>query len=112
MVEYTFPLDSVFGALADSTRRDILKRVAAAELTIGEIAAPYHLTFAAISKHLKVLEKAKLIMKRRRGKEQVVSLTPQAFAAAQEYLQWYQQLWESRFDSLEKYLQEDANGRS
>jgi DNA-binding transcriptional ArsR family regulator len=104
MVEYTLSLDSIFGSLADPTRRDILRRVAENELSVGEIAKPYDLSLAAISKHLKVLERAKLIIKRRRGKEQVVSLYPAAFKSAEEYLQWYQRLWNTRLDSLEDYL--------
>lgn len=106
MVEYTLSLDSVFSSLADSTRRDILRRVSNRELSVGEVAQPYDLTFAAISKHLKVLEKAKLIIKRRRGKEQIVSMAPQALKGVDDYLEFYRQLWESRFDSLEDYLKE------
>ena len=104
MVEYTLNLDSVFGCLSDPTRRDMLRRIADHELSVGEIAHFYDLTFAAVSKHLKVLEKAKLIVKRRRGKQQMVSLTPQAFADAAEYIDWYRSLWENRLDSLEDYL--------
>jgi DNA-binding transcriptional ArsR family regulator len=105
MVEYTLELDSVFGSLADPTRRDILRRVARRELSISEIAVHYNLTFAAISKHLKILEKARLISKRRRGKQQLVRLSPEAFADATEYLEWYRQLWGERLDSLEDYLE-------
>jgi DNA-binding transcriptional ArsR family regulator len=107
MVEYTLHLDSIFGSLADPTRRDILKRVAQEELTVSEIAQAYDLTLAAVSKHLKVLEKAKLIIKRRKGKQQMVHLAPYAFKDAAQYLQWYQQLWEQRFDSLEQLLREE-----
>ena len=106
MVEYTFSLDSTFGALSDPTRRDILRRISNTELSVGQIARFYDLTFAGVSKHLKVLERAKLIIKRRRGKEQMVSLAPQAFADAAEYLEWYRNLWETRLDSLEQYLNE------
>lgn len=106
MVEYTFQLDSTFSALSDSTRRDILRRVSNTELSVGEISRFYDLTFAAVSKHLKVLEKAKLIIKRRRGKQQMVSLAPQPFADAAEYLDWYRGLWEARLDSLEQFLNE------
>jgi len=106
MVEYTSSLDSMFGALADPTRRDILSRVAGRELSIGEIASEYDLTFAAISKHLKVLEKAKLILKRRKGKQHLVTLAPTAFADVNEYLEFYANLWQSRFDALELYLKE------
>jgi len=106
MVEYTLSLDSVFSSLADPTRRDILKRISKQELSVGEIARPYDLTFAAVSKHLKVLEKARMIIKRRRGKEQLVTLAPQALADADKYLEVYRRLWEERFDSLENYLKE------
>jgi DNA-binding transcriptional ArsR family regulator len=104
MVEYSFTLDNIFASLADPTRRDILKRVSGHELSVGEIARHYDLTFAAVSKHLKVLEKASLIIKRRKGKEQMVSLAPQAMADAMEYIEWYRQFMGARYDSLESYL--------
>jgi DNA-binding transcriptional ArsR family regulator len=108
MVEYTLNLDSIFSSLSDPTRRDILRRVSDQELSIGEVARPYDLTFAAVSKHLKVLERAKLIIKRRRGKEQIVSLAPQALADATEYLEWYRQFMEVRYESLEIYLNKEV----
>ncbi len=108
MVEYTLALDNIFGSLADATRRDILRRVAKEELSVSEIAKPYDLTFAAVSKHLKVLESASLIIKRRSGKEQMVSLSPQALADAVEYLRWYRQFMGVRFDSLENYLSKEV----
>jgi DNA-binding transcriptional ArsR family regulator len=108
MVEYALSLDSIFSSLSDRTRRDILRRVSNQELSVGEIAQPYDLTFAAVSKHLKVLEKAKLIIKRRRGTEQMVQLAPQALADATEYLEWYRQFMEARLDSLEDYLSKEV----
>jgi DNA-binding transcriptional ArsR family regulator len=104
MYEQTLSLNTTFGSLADPTRRDILRRVATAELTIGQIAESYELSFQAVSKHLKTLERAKLIIKRRQGKQQYVQLAPYAFADATEYLDWYRELWETRFDRLEEYL--------
>jgi DNA-binding transcriptional ArsR family regulator len=104
MVEYVFSLDNVFSALADPTRRDILARVASSELSVGEIAEHYSLTFAAVSKHLKVMEKAKLIIKRRRGKQKIVMISPMALKNADEYLDFYRKLWENRLDSLDQYL--------
>lgn len=106
MVEHTINLDAVFFSLADPTRRDILRRVSESELSVGEIAQHYQLTFAAISKHLKVLEKATLVIKRRRGKEQMVRLAPQVFMSAAEYLDWYKPFWTDKLDSLEIYLKE------
>jgi DNA-binding transcriptional ArsR family regulator len=104
MVEYSFPLDSIFSSLADPTRRDILERVALGELTVSEIALPYDMSLAAVSKHLKILERAKLIIKRRRGKEQLVSMDAQGLADANRYIEQYKQLWEQRLDSLDEYL--------
>lgn len=105
MVEYTLSLDTVFDSLADPTRRDILERVAKAELSVSEIALPYDMSLAAISKHVKILERAKLIVKRRRGKEQLVSMNASGLADADNYLQRYKELWEQRLDSLDKYLE-------
>lgn len=104
MVECSFSLDTTFGALSDPTRRDILQRVANTELSVSELASFYSLTFAAVSKHLKVLERAQLVIKRKRGKQQMVSLAPAGIADAAEYLEWYRSLWETRLDSLEQYL--------
>jgi DNA-binding transcriptional ArsR family regulator len=104
MVEQTMTLDLVFGCLSDPTRRDILKRAAKRELTVGEVARPYKMTLAAVSKHLRVLERARLIVKRRRGKEQMVGLAPRGFADAAAYLRWHEKVWEDRLDALEAYL--------
>lgn len=107
MVEYSLPLDSIFGSLADPTRRDILSRLQAGQLNVSDIAEPYEMSLAAVSKHLKILEQAKLIMKRRRGKEQLVSLRPQAMQQAAEYFKQYEQMWTDRFDRLDEYLKEN-----
>lgn len=73
-------------------------------MTVGEIAAHYPLTFAAVAKHLDVLHRAKLIAKERHGREQVVSIVPDALRAASRHLEAYQQLWEQRLDSLGRFL--------
>lgn len=107
MVEYILPLDPIFSSLADPTRRDILGRLQLGRLNVSEIAEPYDMSLAAVSKHLKILEQAKLIMKRRKGKEQIVSLQPQTMMQAAEYLRQYEQLWNERFDRLESFLNEE-----
>ncbi len=107
MVEYNLQLNVVFSSLADPTRRDILRRLAKQQLSIGEIAKPYRLTFAAVSKHLQVLEKSKLIIKHRQGKEQIVQLSPAAFKNAAEYLRHYEAIWNQRFDALEQVLEQE-----
>jgi DNA-binding transcriptional ArsR family regulator len=105
MVERTAQLDLVFGALSDETRRDILRRVAKKELSVGEIASSYDISFAAVAKHLVVLEKARLVTKRREGKLQVAALSPAALTDAAKHLERYRNIWESRLDRLEKYLE-------
>ncbi len=104
MVERVVDLDLVFGSLAHPVRRDILRRGARERLTVGGMARSYDLTFAAVSKHIKILERARLVTKRRRGREQVVELSGEALHCAADYLQEYERLWNTRFDRLEKYL--------
>jgi DNA-binding transcriptional ArsR family regulator len=107
MVESMRQLDYLFAALADATRRDILSRVAKTGMSIGEIADHYQLTFAAISKHIKVLERASLIVKRRRGKEQIVTIVPGTLRVAHEHIARYAEMWNDRFDRLEEILKEE-----
>ena len=105
MVEYkTLNLDHIFNSLSDPTRRDMLKRIAKKELSVGELAESYDLSFAAVSKHLMVLEKAQLITKRREGKQQFVVLSPPAFKNAAYYLEQYKKTWDERLDRLEELL--------
>ncbi|MEI9913926.1 MAG: metalloregulator ArsR/SmtB family transcription factor [Candidatus Saccharibacteria bacterium] len=104
MVERTYTLDTVFGSLSDPTRRDILQRISDKGMSIGAIAKHYKFSFAGIAKHLDVLEKAGLIIKTKQGKEQIVTIDPKALAAANEYLETYQKLWEQRLDSLDSYI--------
>ena len=104
MVEYSLQLDSVFASLADPTRRDILSRVANAELSVSELVNGYDMSFAAISKHLKVMERARLIVKRKEGKKHMVSIAPDALRSAEEYLERYRQMQQSRFDKLDALI--------
>lgn len=105
MVEQAISLDLIFTALADSTRRSILERVAKVEMSIGEIAEHYQLTFAAISKHVKVLERANLIIKKRQGKEQIVIIVPRSMDIAEHHIEQYAMIWGDRLNTLEKLLQ-------
>lgn len=106
MIERNAKLDSIFGSLADTTRRDILRRVAGHELSVGEIASSYDISLAAVSKHLIVLEQARLVTKRREGKLQIVQLSPPALTDASKHLERYRDIWESRLDRLERYLKD------
>jgi len=100
-------LDSIFHALADPTRRAILLDVSAGEKTVGDVARPYSLTLAAISKHLNVLEKADLIARQRRGSFQIVRLKAAALREAEDWLAYYTKFWNTRLDALETYLEGD-----
>jgi len=104
MVEYTFNLDLVFHSLADPTRRNILERLSKQSMSVGQLAHDYDLTFAAVSKHVKVMERARLVIKQRRGKEQIVSAAPSTVKDASEYLRRYEAMWSERFDALDEYL--------
>jgi DNA-binding transcriptional ArsR family regulator len=98
-------LDRIFQALSDATRRSILRRVADNELTISDIAAPYDLTFAAVSKHLKVLDEAGLIGRRKDGSYQMIRLNPEAMKTAEQWLSFYQQFWTARLDAMKLLLE-------
>lgn len=107
MVEYAdYTLDSIFHSLADATRRDILARVYRSELTISSLARDYDMSFAAVAKHLRVLEKAKLIIKLKRGKERVIMANPASINEAMKHLGQYKQLWDDRHAALDELLRD------
>lgn len=86
MVEYNFAIDAVFTALSDGTRRDILERTSQAALTVNQIALEYDMSVAAVSKHLKVLDDAGLITRRKEGRFVYVATVPSAFKEASDYM--------------------------
>jgi DNA-binding transcriptional ArsR family regulator len=98
-------LDSIFHALADSTRRAILRDVSRHEKTVGDIARPYSISLAAVSKHLDVLERARLIHRERRGSNRVVRLNPQRLRPAKDWLAFYEVFWKDRLDGLQSHLE-------
>jgi DNA-binding transcriptional ArsR family regulator len=97
-------LDTAYAALADPTRRAILARLALGEATVGEIAQPFPISGPAISRHLKVLEDAALVVRRRDRQTHVLSLNPQGLKAAQEWLDHYRAFWTGAFDRLDAHL--------
>lgn len=99
--EGTEHLDGVFRALADPTRRQMLRSLAAGEQTIGELAAPFHMSFAAASKHVRALEKAGLVRRTVQGRRHFCQLDPQPLANAHEWLGFYTQFWNERLDALD-----------
>lgn len=101
-------IDRVFHALADATRRDIVRRTLVAEQSVTQLAAAYAMSFAAVSKHIAVLAEARLITKRAEGRVRLVSADPAALAKVQELLRTYEDLWRGRIDRLDAILLEDA----
>lgn len=99
-------LDQVFGALADPTRRAILARLARGQATVNELVAPFKLSQPAISKHLKVLERAGLVSRGREGQSRPVRLEPAALAGADQWLGDYRKFWGDSFDRLEALVED------
>jgi DNA-binding transcriptional ArsR family regulator len=105
MVEYCpDPLDHVFKALGDPTRRRMLGSLSGQERSVSELAEPLKMTLAAASKHVRVLERAGLVRRSKRGRTHYVRLDPRPLAAAHRWLDVYRQLWDEQFDKLEAYL--------
>jgi len=99
-------LDRTFAALADPTRRAILARLASGQASVSELAKPFDMSLAAISKHLKVLERARLISRGRDAQFRPCRLEPRTLKAASDWLESYRIFWEQSLDRLESYLQE------
>jgi len=102
--EFSDCLDAVFRALADPTRRAMLRRLAEDDCTIGELAAPFHMTFAGASKHVKTLESAGLVQRTVQGRTHICRLSPESMADAFEWMRFYQRFWSERLDDLEREL--------
>lgn len=99
-------LSTTLHALADPTRRAILSRLASGEATVTELAAPFRMSMPAVSKHLKVLEKAGLVTRGREAQWRPVRLAPEPLRDVADWVDQYRRLWEQRFDRLDAYLKE------
>ena len=99
-------LDATFMALADPTRRAILARLALGETSVSELAEPFDISLPAVSRHLKVLERAGLIARGREAQWRPCRIEPKALKSVDEWLEEYRRLWEQRLDRLEDYLRE------
>ncbi len=106
MVEHLQPaeLDRIFSALADPTRRAILRKLTRRPATINEIARPFPVSLNAVSKHVMVLERAGLLHREIRGREHYCWIEPRPLREADEWLEYYRQFWEQRMDALEAYV--------
>lgn len=99
--------DAVFAALADTTRRDILARAMTGDLGISELAEPYPMSFAAVQKHVAVLERAGLVRKRQEGRRRVVTTDVDGLRQARTVLERYEQLWRGRVAGMHQLVDEN-----
>ena len=99
-------LDATFHALADPIRRSILTRLETGEASVTELARPFRVSLPAISKHIRVLEKAGLLERRRAGRVHSLRLAARPLREAAAWIERYRRFWESRFDALDRHLQE------
>lgn len=102
-------LDHIFSALADPTRRAILARLALGTISVTELAEPFEMSGPAVSKHLKVLERAGLVIRGREAQWRPCSLDAAPLKEATDWLDYYRHFWDTSFDRLEDYLQEVQN---
>lgn len=106
-------LDTIFSALSDPTRREILSRLAGGEAQVGAIATQFRISPPAISRHLKVLEEAGLVVRRIEAQRRIISLNPDALRQASRWVDRYRRFWEGSLDRLETLLADEGDlGRS
>ena len=101
-------LDRVFHALSDTTRRHILERIRSQDETVNNLAMNFEISLPAVSKHLKVLEKAGLISRRRDGQKRFCHVEPAMMESALQWLEYYQSFWNSRLENLKTLLEQDG----
>lgn len=106
MVKYSEnELDSTFSALADPTRRAILARLAKGETQVTELAEPFGMSLPAVSRHLKVLEKANLIIRRKDGRIHRFTVNPEPMDSAKSWIEFHQRFWKQQLESLDRFLE-------
>ena len=101
-------IDRLFQAFSDATRRDIVRRVTVGEYSVSGLAALYAMSFAAVQKHVAVLERASLVTKEKRGREQMVRANRETVRRARQLLDEYEKIWRQRVDRITDLLGEDA----
>ncbi len=111
MVKYESALDRTFAALADPTRRAILARLAEGEANVGELAAPFAMSWPAVSKHLRVLETAGLVRRARQGRTHRCRLDPAPMIVARRWLEEHRRFWDESFARLDAVLAETTGER-
>jgi DNA-binding transcriptional ArsR family regulator len=103
-IQRTVDFDRVFGALADGTRRDIVRRAISGDEGVAELAEHYPMSFAAVQKHVAILERAGLVAKHRNGRRKVVRTELDALRVAQGLLKRYEDMWRERFDRMAQLI--------
>ena len=112
MVIHTAELDQVFAALSDPTRRGILAQLSLGETNVSTLAEPYDVSQPAISKHLRVLERAGLIQRTRRGREHRIRVDPRPIEEARGWIATYAKYWQRQFDAVDEYLKNRSRDAS
>ena len=108
MVNYSPSLDQTFAVLSDPTRRAIISQLAKGEFSIMELASPFDMSLPAVSKHIRILEDAGLLIRKKRGRVHYCHLNARPLRDAAQWLAFYQQFWDSKLDALANFLQETS----
>ncbi|MCI0608001.1 MAG: metalloregulator ArsR/SmtB family transcription factor [Anaerolineae bacterium] len=108
MVYYSTSLDHVFSALSDPTRRAIISKLAKGEISIMELASPFNMSLPAVSKHVRILEDAGLLTRKKRGRVHYCRLNAHPLRDAAQWLVFYQQFWDTKLDALANFLKETS----
>ncbi len=111
VIQQTVDFDRVFGALADGTRRDIVRRAIAGNEGVAELAGHYPMSFAAVQKHVAILERAGLVAKHRNGRRKVVRTELEALRIAQGLLKRYEDMWREKFDRMAQLIAETGEAK-
>ena len=113
MVNFAEPhLDDLFNALASRPRRQLLSMVAIRSRTMSELALPLGLSLPALHKHLRVLERARLVEGKKVGREREVTFLPQALADVEDWITFHRDFWNQQFDSVQRFIEEQKEGAS
>jgi len=107
-MQTTFDHDRIFGALSDATRRDIMRRAIAGEEGVAELAEHYSMSFAAVQKHVAILERAGLVEKHRTGRRKVVRTNLEALRVARRLLDRYEEIWRERVARMDQLIHEST----
>ncbi|MBT4097153.1 MAG: helix-turn-helix transcriptional regulator [Gemmatimonadetes bacterium] len=105
-------LNALFSALADPTRRAMLRRLSRSGMSVGELSSPFQMSKPAVTKHLKVLERAGLLSRDKQGRVHHCTLQPAPLAQAAGWLSYYQNFWESKLGDLDTFLQQEQEGET